>query len=122
MVVARHAFNIIPLSRHPSMARFQNQYGPASLTASVALLLLSAMLLCSCPLLPFLSGVFAVIASILTNRVQRLVSVLLAVAGFSAAYLNHQHQDNLVEGARETVRQAEEKSRKETGSPVHESK
>ncbi len=104
------------------MASTQNKYGIACLTTSVVLLLLSAVLLCACPLIPFLAGIFAVIASFLTNRMQRLISVFLAVACFLAAYFNNQHQDNLVERARETVREAEEKSRAETGTSVHESK
>jgi hypothetical protein len=95
----------------------KHRYGLVALTASGLLLLLSAVLLCSCPVVTFLAGVFAVIAFILTEKGARLVSVLLIIAGFSAAYFDYQNQGKLLDRARQAVRQADENVRAEKEGP-----
>jgi len=100
----------------------KNKYGTAALTASTLLLVLSSVLLCSCPVVTFLAGVFAVVAITLTEKIKRLVSVLLALASFSASYIDYRNEGKLMDRAREAVRRAEENARTETQKPAPETK
>ena len=95
----------------------KNKYGVAAFTASILLLVLSSAMACSCPVVPFLAGVFAVIAIVLTGKMIRLASVLLALASFSAAYIDHQNEGKLRDRMREAVRRAEEKSQTQEPKP-----
>jgi hypothetical protein len=87
----------------------KNKYGTAAMTVSILLILLSSILLCSCPIITASAGAFAIVAVILTSRIKRIISVFLVIAGFSAAYFDYENEGSIQERAREAVRQAEEK-------------
>ena len=89
----------------------KNKYGTAAMTVSILLILLSSILLCSCPIITVSAGIFAIVAVILTSRIKRIISVFLVIAGFSAAYFDYKNEGSLQERAREAVRQAEEKAK-----------
>jgi hypothetical protein len=89
----------------------KKKYGTAASTVSILLILLSSVLLCSCPIITGLAGVFAIVAVILTSGIKRLISVLLVLAGFSAAYFDYRNEGSLHERAREAVRRADERAK-----------
>jgi hypothetical protein len=89
----------------------KNKYGTAAMTVSILLILLSSVLLCYCPIITALAGIFAIVAVILTSRIKRLISVFLVLAGFASAYFGYRNEGSLHERAREAVRRAEERAK-----------